>query len=326
AYRVRLSETLSAWVPAADVRLLPEGTPLPRGTVSGARFSHELEWVELRIATPERLPFHVHEDERRLTLDVFGATSTINFFQYGGLDALIERAEWEQPAERVFRVNVDLTERVWGWEAFYDEGDALVLRIRRPPVIDPERPLDGKVIVVDAGHGGADSTTVGPTGLTEANANLMVAQKLAALLEAAGAHVVMTRTDRTAVDLAARPRMARDSNAHVLVSVHNNAFPDGVNPFANNGTSVYYYHPHSADMARLFQRELLDELGLRDIGYGRADLALVRPMWMPAVLTETMFMMMPAQEAALRDPAVQDRIAHAHLRALEAFFRERAAR
>ena len=118
--------------------------------------------------------------------------------------------------------------------------------------------------------------------------------------------------------------MAADSNAHVLVSVHNNAFPDGVNPFENNGTSAYYFHPRSARLAAHMQRELLDELRLRDIGIGRADLALVRPTWMPAVLTETMFLMIPQQEAALRNPDVQRRIAEAHVRALEAFLRERA--
>jgi N-acetylmuramoyl-L-alanine amidase len=43
---------------------------------------------------------------------------------------------------------------------------------------------------------------------------------------------------------------------------------------------------------------------------------------MPAVLTESMYMMFPEQEAALRDPAVQRRIAAAHFRAMEAFLRE----
>ena len=35
-----------------------------------------------------------------------------------------------------------------------------------------------------------------------------------------------------------------------------------VNPWTNNGTSTYYYHPHSLELARLLQRELLDELGI----------------------------------------------------------------
>ncbi|HET7320950.1 MAG TPA: N-acetylmuramoyl-L-alanine amidase, partial [Longimicrobiaceae bacterium] len=68
------------------------------------------------------------------------------------------------------------------------------------------------------------------------------------------------------------------------------------------------------------------ELGLRDLGIGRADLALVRPTWFPSALTETMFLMVPQQEAALRNPDVQERIARAHLRAIEAFVRERARR
>jgi N-acetylmuramoyl-L-alanine amidase len=273
---------------------------------------------------PARIPFQVTEEDNALHIDVFGATSRINFFQYGGLDPLIEGAEWSQPADDILRVSVNLSAPVWGYHTFYDAGGALVLRIRRPPVIDPAAPLRGMFIGVDPGHGGEDRSTRGPTDLREADANLYIAMQLKTLLEQAGARVLMTRTTDMTVPLNDRPRIAADSSVDVLVSVHNNAFPDGVNPWTNNGTSTYYYHRHSLDLARLMQRELLDELGLRDIGFGRADLALARPTWMPAVLTETAFMMIPEQEAALRDPSVHQRIAAAHVRALEAFLRARA--
>jgi N-acetylmuramoyl-L-alanine amidase len=185
-----------------------------------------------------------------------------------------------------------------------------------------QNPLRGQLIAVDPGHppGGA----IGPTGLTEAQANLGIGLRLRELLQAAGARVMMTRTDSSAVALDARPQMATDSNAVILLSIHNNAFPDGVNPWANAGTSAYYYHPQSAQLARLLQAEILNAIGLRDIGIGRADLALVRATWMPSVLTETSFLMIPEQEAAMRNPDVIDRVARAHLRALEAFLRERA--
>ena len=324
-YRVRLAPDLTAWVPAEQVQLLPEGTPPPTGIIGGARFTARPDYIDLRIGSTERLPYYVSETERGLQLDVYGATSAVNFFQYGSLDPLIARAGWSQPMDSVFRVNVELTQPVWGYHAFHDTTGAVVLRIRRPPVIDDDNPLRGMLIAVDAGHGGADSSTVGPTRFTEARANLMIAQRLKPMLEAAGARVLMTRPGEAFVELGARPQMATDSNAHVLVSIHNNAFPDGVNPFLNNGTSVYYYHPHSVDLAQQLQAALLNELHLRDIGYGRADLALARPTWLPAALTETAFMMVPEQEAALRDPAVQERIARAHFRAIEAFFRRRAA-
>ena len=97
-------------------------------------------------------------------------------------------------------------------------------------------------------------------------------------------------------------------------------------PGTASGTSTFYFHPHGAELARALQAELLHELRLRDLGVGRTSLAVLRRLtWMPAALTETMYMMVPAQEAALRDPEVQERIAEAHLRALERFLRERRA-
>lgn len=323
-FRVQLAGNRTAWVPVDDVRLLPAGSPPPAAIIGSVRFAPQPAWIDVRVPAGERLPFEVVEEEDALHLDVFGATSRVNFFQYGGLDPLIRHAEWSQPADSVFRVSVRMNQPVWGYHTWYDDAGALVLRIRRPPVIDPAAPLRGLTIVVDPGHGGEDRATRGPTGLTEADANLAIALQLRPLLENAGARVVLTRTTDATVPLADRPRIANEAGAHLLVSVHNNAFPDGVNPWVNAGTSTYYYHPRSSPLARALQHELLEELGLRDIGYGRADLALVRPTWMPAVLTETMFMMIPEQESALRDPAVQRRIAEAHVRGITTFLLRQA--
>ncbi len=319
-----LARDRAAWIPVGEVRLLPEGTPPPRAFVGNVRLYPEPRHIDVRVPLPERLPFQVVPEERALHLDVFGAVSRTNFFQYGALDPLIERAEWSQSSDDVYRVSVRLSAGVWGYDTFFDPSGVLVLRIRRPPAIDRSSPLRGLRIVVDAGHGGDDRLTRGPTGLTEADANLQVSLALRDFLEAEGAEVVMTRSADETVRLADRPQLAVEAEGDLLVSVHNNAFPDGVDPQANHGTSVYYFHAHSADLARRLQLELVEELGTRDLGIGRADLALVRPSWMPAVLSETLFMMIPEQEAALRDSTVQRRIARAHVRALAAFVASRA--
>mgnify|MGYP001256722787 CR=1 FL=1 len=321
-YRVQLAEKLSAWVPAGEVRLLPRGTPPPSGRVRTVRMAPTTEWVDVRIAVDDRFPFRVDESERAIEVTLYGGKSDTGWLQYGGLDPLVDWAEWEQPADDVYRFTLHMTEAPWGYQTFWSPGGDLVVRVRRPPEIDPDRPLRGLLIAVDPGHPPAGA--VGPTRLTEPEANLAIALRLQPLLEEAGARVLMTRTDPTAVPLYARPFMATEANAHLLVSVHNNAFPDGVNPFVNNGTSTYYFHPQAIELAQAFQLELLRELRLRDLGIGRGNLALVRPTWMPAVLTETMFMMIPQQEAALRDPEVQERIARAHYRAIVAFLRDRA--
>lgn len=323
-YRVQLAGDITAWVPASDVQLLPQGTPPAGGPIGVARFSPQPGYIDFRISVPDRLPYHVEEpNDHELQIDVFGGVSQVNFFQYGQYDELINRAQWSQPRDSVFRVNIRLNKSVWGYDVFHD-GNNVVLRIRRPPTIDPEHPLRGIRVLLDPGHGGKDTATIGPTRFAEAHANLAEGLALKPLLEAAGARVIMTRSTNIFLELAERTQMAVDSSADILVSLHNNAFPDGVNPFTNNGTSTYYYHPHSVDLAQDLLKELTSELGLRDIGYGRADLALVRPTWLPASLTETSFMMIPEQEAGFKNPDWVNRIAKAHLRAIEEFLRKRA--
>jgi N-acetylmuramoyl-L-alanine amidase len=321
-YRARLTNDLSVWIDAKSLRLLPAGSPVSPGTVGTVRVVPAAGWIDLRLTTSGRLPYRVTADGNAVNVEVYGAATRTNWAHYGAEDVFVRRVSWEQPRSDLFAARVETAEPVWGWKSFYDAGGTLVVRIRRPPRIDREHPLAGRFIGVDAGHppGGA----IGPTRLTEAEANLAIARRLVRLLQAAGARVLETRPDTAAVALNLRPVLAERANVELLVSIHNNAFPDGVNPFTNAGTAAFYNAPQSLELARGLQHELLAELGLRDLGIARADLALVRPTWFPSSLTETMFLMVPQQEAALRDPAVQERIARAHLRAIEAFFRGRA--
>jgi N-acetylmuramoyl-L-alanine amidase len=65
-------------------------------------------------------------------------------------------------------------------------------------------------------------------------------------------------------------------------------------------------------------------LGLRDLGVGRGDLALVRGTWLPSVLTEGMFMIVPDQEAALRTTEGRRLYAVAILEGIREFLQERS--
>ncbi len=322
-FRVHLAARRDVWVPTEDVKLLPIGTPPPSALVNTVRMTPTPKWIDVRLATGRRLPFQVKEGASTLSVTLYGATTNTNYMQYGALDPLLTLAQWSQPQDSVYTLTLHLSRPVWGYLAFFAQNGDLVVRLRRPPDIDSEHPLRGLRIVVDPGHPPGGAT--GPTRYRERDANLAVALKLRPLLEKAGAQVIMTRTDSSAVPLNARPTLAVRDSADLLLSIHNNGLPNGVNPFPNTGTSDYYFWPQSADLARSLDAALVAELGTRDLGVGRADLALVRPTWMPAVLTETMFLMVPRQEAALRDPGVQERIAEAHLRGLEAFLRGRAA-
>jgi N-acetylmuramoyl-L-alanine amidase len=276
----------------------------------------------VRIPLSQRVPFRVEEEDRSLVVTFYGATGDVDWMRYGPADSLVRRMTWRQVAADEVAITIELTRALWGFAARWNRSD-LMVDIRRPPSIDPGDPLRGRLIAVDAGHppGGA----IGPTGLREAEANLGVALELERLLTGAGAKVLMTRTSDSAVDLWPRVHLAEEANADLLVSIHNNALPDGINPFVNNGTSVYYNHPRSVPLARAVQAALLRRLGLRDLGIGRGDLALVRGTWMPSVLTEGLFMMLPDQEAALRSADGRHRYAQAVLDGLRDYLKESAA-
>src|SRR2546428_11731048 len=91
---------------------------------------------------------------------------------------------YAQPAVDEVTITLELARRVWGYRTRFDGRD-LLLEIRRPPPIDPDRPLKGRTIVLDPGHPPVGAT--GPTGLWEPVATLAAALKAKALLERVGA-------------------------------------------------------------------------------------------------------------------------------------------
>ena len=97
--------------------------------------------------------------------------------------------------------------------------------------------------------------------------------------------------------------IARRANSHALISIHLNAFGDGVNPFPNVGTSTLFFHPQTEPLARLVQAGMMREMGLRDLGIHYQNIAIGRTMWMPSLICEGAFLMVPEQENAREDPA-----------------------
>lgn len=316
-YRVWLDSATIAWVDTSAVRLV-DGATVPPATFP-AWVTQGRGVTDLRVQDPFA-PFLVETEGSTVTVTVYGATgSTLNAAPGG---ALAEARQEEAGGSTKYVLR--MAREPWGYKAFYDADGTLVVRVRQAPAIDPANPLRGMRIVIDPGHPPAGAT--GPTGLREAEANLAIAIPLATKLRQRGAEVILTRTGGETVELGARTTLAVRRDAHLLVSVHNNAFGEGQNPFRSHGTSTYYFHPASAALARALDREIVAVTRLPDLGARQGNLALVRPTWMPSVLTESVFMPIPEQESALRDAGFVERLADAHVRGIEAFLRERAGR
>ncbi len=324
--RVRLSDNEEAWVEGWNVFMLPEGTPPPHSVVSVVRTENLGKKSRVLVFTGVRVPFRIEQLTLPQTLRVtfYGIDADTDWIRHDFTDPLIREIRWTQAARGVFELRIELNaKQQWGYNGFYDENDNFVLDIKKPPKLRrwPHSPLKDLAIVLDPGHG-PDAGAVGPTGLSEREANLLLAEIVKKKLEGKGAFVYLTRSGQEGASLNARPRIAAALNPDILLSLHHNALPDGVNPFKSRGTSTYYYHPQSYELAKLIQQKLLRKLSLPDFGLFYDNLALCRPPQMPAVLVEPAFMMHPEEEMQIGSPEYRNKVAEALAEAMEEFLRQ----
>ena len=108
-------------------------------------------------------------------------------------------------------------------------------------------------IVIDAGHGGHDSGTLGVDGLQEKDVVLDVALRLGTLLhDKLGAEVIYTRSDDTFIPLETRTAIANKAQADLFLSVHANSSPDS----SARGVETYYLNfTQQADALEVAARE-----------------------------------------------------------------------
>ncbi len=317
-YRVRLTKNQFGWVSKSSVERLPKGIVPPISYMRSIRTYGGKDSVLIEFPLSGMHPFRVFEDDQRtLRLQLFGVNSDTDWIRYDFADSLISIATWAEPEDGLYEFRIKLTQDLWGYDCYY-KGNAFYLQINRPPVNVHD--IRGKTIVVDPGHS-LDPGSTGPTGYTEAEANLALGLALKDVLEARGAKVVMTRSGAENLPLADRPIIAKKAHADLFVSIHNNAQPDGVNPMVNNGTSTYYYHPHSIDLAKDIQREMIATTGLNDYGLFYGNLAVDRPTQYPAVLAEVAFIILPEQEAMLKTDRFRKTVAKAITAGVEEFLK-----
>jgi N-acetylmuramoyl-L-alanine amidase len=168
--------------------------------------------------------------------------------------------------------------------------------------------LQGKVICVDAGHGGHSTGALGLRGLQEKDACLDIALELAQAFQEAGATVILPRADDTYVSLDERIDFANTRGADLFISIHNNAMP--VHNTVS-GTETYYDTPQSLALARAIHPRVAGVVGERDGGIRRRGFAVIRRTTMPSVLVEVAYIDNLNDEAKLADPDFRRQVAEA---------------
>lgn len=317
--RVWLSETESGWVDSSQVKVLPQGTPPPQAVMSTVKTLGGAGSATVAVSISQRVPFYVETYEDSLVLTLYHTRNHTNWIIYDSSDTFIDEIRWKQSASQTCRVTVSLSkgQRLWGYDVRYS-GGWLNLELRKPPRFSgksPE-PLKGLAVILDPGHSLKKAPpydgAIGPMRTLEPEANLAIAREIEAGLLKLGASVTLTRQGEEEVTLQDRPRLAWEAGGDIFISVHNNALPDGENPFAvPRGFSVYYYHPHSGKLAEALHRSYQKNIPLPDEGLRYGDYLVARITQMPSVLIESAYLMFPEQEELLNSPSFRKKLSSA---------------
>jgi len=204
-------------------------------------------------------------------------------------------------------------------------------------------------IVIDPGHGGHDTGTIGPTGLMEKDLCLDVALRLGKIIEQRlpGADVIYTRSDDTFVPLEERTSIANQAKADLFISIHANSSRDsdarGIETYylnlkgsaeamevasRENATAQEGVHDlenlvkkiaqtEKIDESKEFAQDIQDSLSrrmqksktIKNRGVRKAPFVVLIGADMPSILTEISFLSNPADEKLLKQPEQRQKVA-----------------
>jgi N-acetylmuramoyl-L-alanine amidase len=183
-------------------------------------------------------------------------------------------------------------------------------------------PLSGKVIALDAGHGGADGGASSRDGIIEKDLNLAIVLYLRDYLQQAGALVLLTRegdydlalpetkgySKRKTEDLLQRADRVRNKRADLAISVHMNSIPSP----RWSGAQTFYSTKNAEGkrLAAIIQSELRGMLGnTQRIAKNADTIYLLKTLEMPTALVEVGFLSHPEESNLLADEQYQRKVA-----------------
>ena len=173
--------------------------------------------------------------------------------------------------------------------------DKIIDESKKEKTDESYKPLAGKKIVLDVGHGynrhrehfdaGASNQE---QNIDEYDLNLHMARCLNEDLEALGAHVLIlsNKDPEVRFSLSDRYRYAEGQQADLFISLHHNAYRD----FSVQGTETYYRNDSSENLAKCINDGMTDKLGFRNRGHKQnMNLGVIRSKSVLSVLTEPYF-------------------------------------
>lgn len=207
----------------------------------------------------------------------------------------------------VLRISSKADLNLVGYEIL-PEKDALQIKLRLQT-----NKLRGKTILLDAGHGGKDCGALGPAGKsapTESQLNFLLTRYLKRELEAAGANVLLTRTEDTFLELKERVQISENTAPDLFISLHHNSTDQTSNFNEMSGGLVLYSSELSEPLAEQISQNLWAGVGKNSkANVRRQSLFVCRQTRCPSILIEAGYLCNPSEYELLCDADNTERIA-----------------
>ncbi|WP_141433662.1 SH3 domain-containing protein [Bacillus sp. 03113] len=165
--------------------------------------------------------------------------------------------------------------------------------------------LRNKTIIIDPGHGGRDTGTIGAKGTLEKELTLKTAMLVYHQLKASGANVILTRNSDTYVPLISRTSASSFYHASTFVSIHYDSIPDR----SVNGMTSYYYYPYQKELAAAVHDSIKSQTKLANRGVQFGDFHVLRENRKNAVLVELGYLSNPKEEKLMKSSSFQEKAA-----------------
>ncbi|WP_165798522.1 N-acetylmuramoyl-L-alanine amidase [Chitinophaga costaii] len=315
-YKVKLSPQRYAYIPEPLADTASSAAPVLPSQVGSLITWSDVLYDYAAIQLSEKLPYASTQQVApgRISIDVFGANlAPGTTYRDSTSTREITHPFLQQAQPDVVRITLPLQHaQPWGYKIYY-EGTRLIVLVKRPP---PHLDFAHLTIGIDAGHGGSNPGSMGPTGMNEKNLTLQLALALRDTLAKRGATLLMTRTRDESVNNEDRFSNFRNRNPDLLVSIHLNS---SANPVDVKGSATYYKQPMSEPLGSAVHEQLL-QTGLRDFkNNGHFNFVLVQPTEFPSLLIETLFISNPDDETLVLDPSYRQLLVDKMVQGLQNF-------
>ncbi len=286
-YRLRVG----GYVSESDVIELDERVLI--ATVSGAEVRNEGAYTRIYIKSDVNIPMNGRVEDGSFILNLYNVDTAAATAPAISDNPLFSSAEYQMSTKQnSFRYHLKLKhpDNFYGFEFSYSDGYAIV-SLRNPvKLTNGDKPLENRVIVLDAGHGGYDGGAYGASGEnSEAALNLKIVLEAKQKLEELGANVILTRSDDTYVALTDRIVIVEGLSPDLCVSVHQNSMEYNVDVTKVHGSLVLYWEYAGRSLAGTLANSVSTGLGRQNRGASTQKLAMVRCERYPSALVEVGF-------------------------------------